>query len=116
MSKRIGNLGESLAQDYLIKLGYHIITTNYYTRYGEIDIICMDNSEIVFVEVKTRTSTVAGYPENSLTERKIDSLNKTIAAYLQEHAMDNTAYRLDVIAILLTQQSQNIYHIRNISY
>ena len=55
MNKRkFGNIGEKIAQKYLIKKGYEIITTNFYTRSGEIDIITKNENEIIFIEVKTR--------------------------------------------------------------
>ena len=70
--KDIGNLGEILAEKYLIQQKYVILDKNYYIKGGEADIIVKDSEtkEIVFVEVKTRTSTDYGWPEESINEKK----------------------------------------------
>ena len=53
-----GNLGENIACEYLEKDGYRIITRNFNCFYGEIDIIAIKNSELIFIEVKTRKNTL----------------------------------------------------------
>ena len=63
MNKRdIGNEGEKIALDYLLNKGYESIKQNFYTRWGEIDLIVFDSKsrELVFVEVKTRSSNSFG--------------------------------------------------------
>ena len=54
--KLLGKQGERLAEQYLKKQGYRLIKRNYTTPYGEADLVFLDGDEIVFVEVKTRTS------------------------------------------------------------
>lgn len=73
INNRIGKIGEKLAAEYLEKHGYEIITTNFYTKRGEIDIIARKDNEIVFVEVKTRSSDSFGKPVEAVT-----ILNKNI--------------------------------------
>ena len=55
-NREIGNLGENIAAKYLESSGYHILDRNFRARQGELDIIAVDNDELVFVEVKTRTN------------------------------------------------------------
>ena len=59
---QFGKLGEEIAERYLQKKGYTVKAKNY--RFGrvEIDMICEHNKEIIFVEVKTRTSDQMEYP------------------------------------------------------
>ena len=52
----IGKLGEDLACRYLQNQGYKILERNFEARQGEIDIIALDKSEIIFIEVKTRSN------------------------------------------------------------
>lgn len=54
--KLLGKQGERLAEQYLKKQGYRLIKRNYTTPYGEADLVFSHGDEIVFVEVKTRTS------------------------------------------------------------
>ena len=54
--KLLGKKGERAAVQYLKSQGYTIVATNYRTPFGEADIIALDNDELVFVEVKTRTN------------------------------------------------------------
>ena len=55
-SKQIGRFGEKQALKYLVNHGYTIVDYNYYSRYGELDIVARIDGIYVFVEVKTRTS------------------------------------------------------------
>ena len=66
-----GNIGETLAQQYLKNKGYRIVASPYQTRVGEIDIIAKDREILVFVEVKSRTSTAFGAPEDAATWQKM---------------------------------------------
>ena len=52
--RRIGSEKERLACEYLEKKGYSIVTTNYWCRYAEIDIVAKEADVLVFVEVKYR--------------------------------------------------------------
>ncbi len=54
--KLLGKQGEKLAEQYLKKQGYKLLKRNYTTPYGEADLVFLDGEEVVFVEVKTRTS------------------------------------------------------------
>ena len=71
---RLGNRGEQLARQYLQEQGYRILATNYRCSWGEIDIVAQEESEIVFVEVRTRRSAEFGTPEESLTPAKAQHL------------------------------------------
>jgi putative endonuclease len=52
--RHLGQLGEQLASEHLVRLGYEIVERNYRTRWGELDIVAFDGRILTFVEVKTR--------------------------------------------------------------
>lgn len=99
--KHIGKIGEDIAADYLSNKGYAILTHNYHSRYGEIDLVALDNGIVVFVEVKTRTKTTVGSPEDSVTPEKIERIHDTALLWFQEHPDVPDVWRLDVIAVLI---------------
>jgi putative endonuclease len=114
MRKELGRQGEERAAKYLQQHGYKILQRNYYTRYGELDIVCQKQGEIVFVEVKTRKSMCYGYPEESITYRKIQHLKKAAMIYLNELSNPFRGLRFDVITILIDQQGrEKLNHIEN---
>ena len=94
----IGAWGEDLAAAYLIKNGLTILQRNFRTRQGEVDLIATDKSTLVFVEVKTRTNEDYGFPEESVTDEKLDHLQNAAEEYLAEH-LEVKDWRVDVIAI-----------------
>ncbi|RLC92632.1 MAG: YraN family protein [Chloroflexi bacterium] len=100
--KELGALGEKKAAEYLKKKGYRIRETNFRCREGEIDIIAQDKDYLVFVEVRTRTGSDFGTPEESVTAAKKDKLVSLALAYLQTHHNVPALWRFDVVAIEAT--------------
>lgn len=96
--KQLGALGEKLALDYLRKRGYHILETNFRCREGEIDIIARDKEYLVFIEVRTRTGSDFGTPEESVGIAKREKLVSLAFAYLQDHRKLPSLWRIDVMA------------------
>jgi putative endonuclease len=52
--RRLGQLGEQLAADHLVRRGFEIVERNYRTRWGELDIVAYDGRILAFCEVKSR--------------------------------------------------------------
>ena len=98
--KKVGDLGEKIAKNYLIKQNYKILETNFHCRFGEIDIIAKDKEILVFVEVKTRTSTRYGQPQEAVDFLKLKKMTKTVYFYVNSKNLNNDL-RIDVIAIVL---------------
>ena len=65
-SQEIGKTGEEIAKKYLLENNYKIVAKNFRCKFGEIDIIAYDKEELVFIEVKTRTSNKYGTGINSI--------------------------------------------------
>lgn len=97
--KDVGQWGEDIACRYLSDLGYKIIQRNYYTRYGEIDIVSRFGEQTVFIEVKTRTTQSYGLPEESITEKKQQNLINAALIYMSSHAENRDAWQIDVITV-----------------
>ncbi len=93
---------EERAAEYLIKHGHVILSRNYYTRTGEIDIISLDGSYIVFTEVKYRNETDCGLPQEAVDRKKQKHMIKSARRYIYEHGMNEDVIniRFDVIAML----------------
>jgi putative endonuclease len=97
----IGKLGESLAAEFLTSKGVKILARNVRSRYGELDIIGSLHGQLIIFEVRTRTSDILGYPEDSINERKRAHLMAAAEAYVQTLAAGTSQWRIDVLAIRL---------------
>jgi putative endonuclease len=105
-----GRIAEDKAAEYLLSLGYRIVTRNYQTRDGEIDCIAEDpNGTLVFVEVKSAYDLSMGHPFYWVTRGKQRKLAIMARRYLAEHSISRTPCRFDVIALV----KGKIDHLRN---
>ena len=95
-----GAWGEEVAAGYLENKGLRVLERNVRSPFGEIDIICQDKKELVFVEVKTRNSTIYGYPEESVNMAKQRKLRQLARWYWSVH-QEFQNIRIDVVAILV---------------
>ncbi len=115
-NKQTGDLGESLACEYLRKLGYKIIERNFRIRGGEIDIVAEDpGGDLVFVEVKTRHTHEFGPPAESVTPWKIRFLIRAVQFYLLKTNQMNVPHRIDVVTVDFTE-GEKLEHIKNITF
>jgi putative endonuclease len=117
MRKKIGLKGELYAVHYLRSKGYEIVANNFYTRYGEIDIVAQKNNRFSFVEVKTRTSDYFGSPEEAISFIKIRRLKRTIMKFLLESPIYKQ-WQIDVIAIQLNsfEELVDLRHYKNVEF
>lgn len=116
-SSDLGNIGEEQAASFLQKKGYVICERNYRVRGGELDIIAKIGNELVFIEVKARSSQRFGYPEEGVHFFKMKRIVKAIRAYLSNKRIPESMYlRFDVIAVEKNGATDNyhIHHIENI--
>lgn len=97
--QHLGKAGEQLAARHLESNGYSIIQKNFRSKSGEIDLVAERDGVLVFVEVRTRSSTAFGSPEESITESKKRHLIATAYDYLEaRQALDND-WRIDLVAV-----------------
>ena len=97
--RQIGTEKEKLAGAYLEKNGYDIIEYNFRCKQGEIDIIAKDGEYLVFCEVKYRSDTGSGYPQEAVNYKKQRTLSRCALFYIVEKGFSYLPCRFDVVAI-----------------
>lgn len=107
-NKALGAFGEQLAVDYLLRHQCVIVARNVRTSHGEIDIIADDGRELIFCEVKARTSISHGYPENAVDDRKAQHITLAAQAYLQREGSERF-WRIDVISVLIDREQKKAH-------
>lgn len=97
--KLIGNNAENLACDFLQSKGLTLITSNFSTRAGEVDLIMKDDEEtLIFIEVRYRKNTDFGGAAASVTYKKQQRIIKAALTYQQKNN-PQSSMRFDVVAI-----------------
>ena len=96
-NQKVGKWGEETAVTFLIQRGYEILARNARTPYGEIDVIARQKDTIIFVEVKTLSSSINFFPEQNVTSRKREHMLACAECYAAENAIDH--WQIDVVAV-----------------
>ncbi|MEQ1861034.1 MAG: YraN family protein [Chthoniobacteraceae bacterium] len=99
----LGRLGEDLAAKHLRRNGYKVLYRNFrHKRGGEVDIVCRDkrSGELVFVEVKTRTSRDFGAPSHAVDAEKRDLIARGAIAWLRLLDFPDIRYRFDIVEVI----------------
>jgi len=112
-NQALGHWGEQKAATYLEQKGYRIIDHNVRTLFGEIDLIADHKGVLIFVEVKTRSSSAFGLPEEAITPGKREHMLASAQAYLQELTSLDSDWRIDVIAVRKICDQYQILHFEN---
>ncbi len=110
-SSGLGSWGEDLAVNFLQEKGLTIIARNLQSSLGECDILASEQDQLIFVEVKTRSSSIYGPPELAVTREKRDHLRRLARAELRNRDFNHC--RFDVIAIEVDFPETKIRHIVN---
>jgi putative endonuclease len=105
--KQLGTLGEQAAVEYLDGLGWQILARNWRCRYGELDLIAVDNScdTVVFVEVKTRTGDGFGGLAEAVTNDKVRRLRRLAALWLTTQDARWAGVRIDVVGVRIGRRA-----------
>lgn len=106
--KRLGKAGEDIAARELARRGYTLRERNWRCSEGELDIVAEQGDALVFVEVRTRRGDRFGTPEESITPAKRAHLIASGQAYLQAHAAEERAWRIDVVAVEMSSRGELI--------
>lgn len=115
--RQFGNIGEELAAFYLQNNGLQIIDTNVLRKWGEIDIVALENETLHFVEVKTAKvgSSIEAY--QNLTRNKLKKCIRSAEMYVLESEWSGN-YQIDLLCVTLDPgdiQSTKFEYIPNIS-
>lgn len=97
--KALGVLGEQAAAQFLKEKNYVVLHANYQTMLGEIDLIAKQKNVIVFVEVKTRTSTDFGRASEAVNKHKQQKIKQVAQWYLKKHKQLDEMVRFDVVEV-----------------
>ncbi len=99
-NKSLGARGERCASDYLKRLQYKILEQNWRCNYGEADIIALDDEDLVFVEVKTRSTLAQGFPCEAVDRNKRAKYENIALSYLAQESFSDLSVRFDVISVV----------------
>ena len=97
--RELGRRGEEAAARHLERRGFEILARGVRLLRGEIDIVARRRGTLVFVEVKARSGTGCGRPEESVTPSKQAQIRRLAQAFLVRHRLDDAPCRFDVIAV-----------------
>jgi len=114
-NKKIGRWGESLAKQFFVEHGYKIMAGNWAKKMGEIDLIVQAGKELVFVEVKTRTTPYCGWGEEAVDVAKKKKISVLIDCFLSENKKYQKYYpRFDILVVELIELTPNFIHYENV--
>jgi len=99
----LGQKGEMLAAEFLIRSGHEIMAKNWKARKAEIDLITKDGDTLVFVEVKTKSYTYYGSPEEQVDTKKERLIISAASQYMDSIQYD-WKIRFDIISIVFRSE------------
>lgn len=112
--KRVtGDIGEEYTCQYLNNLGYQIVSRNFNCKYGELDIVAVNDKYIAFVEVKTRHQNPMVRPCLAVTKQKQIKIMRTAYLYLKENNF-KLQPRFDISEVYLKANTNKLYSINYI--
>ena len=98
---RSGRAAERAAERALRRAGYRVLARNWRCGIGELDLVARDGDELVFVEVKAKSTDEFGAPGAMLTPRKRRQIARAAAAYLAAKKITSAPCRFDVVVVAL---------------
>jgi len=114
--RRLGDIGENCAAEFLVRRGYTIIDRNYLRKWGELDIVAEKGNRLHFVEVKSvsrRTAqwdvthgTSAYRPEENVHPQKLKRLSRAIQTYILEKRLDHLDWQLDIAVAYVDEEAR----------
>ncbi len=115
-NQKVGQFGEKLACNYLIRKGYKVLAKNIKISYQEIDIIAQKNKNIIFIEVKTRTSDKLGKANESFSPQKMKNLHFSIENYIYKNKISEKFISIDLISVDINKYKKiaNIKHYKDV--
>lgn len=117
MSKHLefGLWGESMAREYLESLGYIFIVANYRYKHCEIDLLMLDSTTLVVVEVKTRESNYWNRAAEAVSKKKIENLKFAVNHWIESTNFEGDV-RFDIVEVHGTYSSYRLNHLKQAFY
>lgn len=100
--RKIGFFGEELASNFLLSKGYKIVKRNFFTKFGEIDIVALKDKKLFFFEVKLRSRTSLKFLsfENLISEEKVEKMYSALELFmLKNKKFENYEFDIGLIGI-----------------
>ena len=115
--RKLGNKGEDMACDFLIKNGFRIIGRNISNKLGEIDIVARNNRILHFIEVKTGSASDKINPSENLNYHKIRKFLRAVEIYISNNKIsEQQRWQMDAIVVVFDGGlSPKITHLQNIN-
>jgi putative endonuclease len=95
-----GRRGERIACRHLLRLGFDVLARRYRARWGEIDIVALEEDTLVFVEVKTRATRSFGEPWEFVDWEKRQRLQSAADDFIAEYDLGRYTYRFDIVSVV----------------
>lgn len=111
----LGRSGEQLAAEYLKNKGYTVLDRNWRSGHKELDLVVRNDTTLVVVEVKTRSGTCFGRPEDAVDARKIYRTVLAADAYVRFKCLDMDV-RFDIVTVIYSKGDVSVEHIENAFY
>lgn len=111
--QRLGKAGEDAVCRHILQNGMRVRARNYRAGKGEIDLVAQDGDTLVFIEVKTRTSTVYGTAAEAVGYKKQQMLLRTAQYFIAQQNAHNIAVRFDVAEVYAQGSSLRIEYIKD---
>ncbi len=108
-----GRNGEELAREYFEQRGFFIQAQNWRYSYYEVDLIASHKNVLHFIEVKTRKKSDFGYPEDSVTKKKLNNLKQAAREYLYQHP-EWKLIQFDILSIILGKEGNEFFLIEDV--
>lgn len=108
MSRKKGDIAEEMGCKYLYDNGYTVVERNFYSRFGEIDIIAVKEEVLHFIEVKSGED--YEHAVQNITPSKISKIIKTAQIYMSKNSVD-----CDFVFDAIIVTPEKIWHVENIT-
>ena len=116
----LGRRAEDRAADHVRTLGWRVLGRNVTNRYGELDVVAMDEAgrELVIVEVRYRTIGEVQSPLDSVGPKKLRTLVRAGQALADELGWDGP-WRIDLMGVTADRDADEsnwkLEHIRDVT-
>lgn len=112
-SHELGRRGEKLAAKFLRRSGFKVIYRNFRApRGGEVDLVCRDGDELVFVEVKTRSTRDYGSPASAVNREKQALIARGALAWLRLLDNPDLIFRFDIVEVVIDDSGASFNLVR----
>lgn len=111
--QELGLLGERHAERWLVARGWRVLARRFRSGHRDLDLVVERSGTVAFVEVKARRSRRWGHPVEAVDWRKQRELVRSAQVWIARHGGAGTAYRFDVIGVLVDGDRVRVRHVEN---